>query len=76
MTDECTLTNISLIKQKIILRETSSPVEKCCDKVTGLPTMDETVKTTQGPKLNLKFEFWFLHSMEYFDSLLNDKAQK
>ena len=35
---------------------------------------------TQEPKLNkyddFKLDFLILHSMEYFDALLNDEAQK
>ena len=39
---------------------------------SGLPTMDETVKTTQNSKKydDLKLNFWFYHLIEYFDGLL------
>ena len=45
-----------------------------CIACTGLPTRDETAE--DDPKLenydDLQLDFWFLHSIEYFDVLIND----
>ena len=41
---------------------------------TGLPIKDETLKTTQKYD-ELKLDFWFLHSIEYFNGLLAEKSK-
>ena len=44
---------------------------------TGSPLKDETAKTTQNSINNdLKLDFWFLHSIEYFSGLLYESSQK
>ena len=48
-------------------------VVQVSSRCAGIPTKDETAKTTQNSKNDdLKLNFWFHHLSEYFDGLLND----